>query len=278
MSAENHNEIHDHDGGFAHDLPLMTRRLLVGGIGLAGVGALLTGCGFGGQGEANETASAADGTMCVKDPIETSGPFPADGTNSKAGQVVNALNASGVVRSDIRSCFAGLTGAADGVQLDLEITLVDVNAACAPLAGHAVYIWHADADGHYSLYELPERNYLRGVGVSDDKGVVKFTSVLPGCYEGRWPHIHFEVFKNLETAVSGDKSLLISQFAIPKASLSAAYSADGRYAESVTNLGNVSLAKDMVFGDNTPEQIAAQMLAFTGDATSGLQAKGRIAV
>ena len=114
--------------------------------------------------------------------------------------------------------------------------------------------------------------------MSDDKGVVKFTSVLPGCYEGRWPHIHFEVFKNLETAVSGDKSLLISQFAIPKASLSAAYSADGRYAESITNLGNVSLAKDMVFGDNTPEQIAAQMLAFTGDATSGLQAKGRIAV
>jgi protocatechuate 3,4-dioxygenase beta subunit len=276
MTNHTHND--DHDGGLIHDLPLLTRRSLVAGLGLAGVGVLLTGCGFGGQGEANKVASAADGTSCIKDPVETSGPFPADGTNSKSGQTVNALTASGVVRSDIRPCFGDLTGTADGVQLDLEITLVDVNAACAPLGAHAIYIWHADPNGHYSLYDLPEKNYLRGVGVTDDKGVVKFTSVLPGCYDGRWPHIHFEVFKNLESAVSGDKSLLISQFAIPQQTASAVYAADARYVGSTANLGNVSIAKDMVFGDNTPEQITAQTLKFAGDAATGLQAKGTIAV
>jgi protocatechuate 3,4-dioxygenase beta subunit len=271
-----HND--DHDGGLNHDLPLLTRRSLVAGLGLAGVGVLLTGCGFGGQGEANKVASAADGTSCIKDPLETSGPFPADGTNSKNGQTVNALTASGVVRSDIRSCFGDLTGTADGVQLELEITLVGVNAACAPLAGHAIYIWHADPDGHYSLYDLPELNYLRGVGVTDDKGAVKFKSVLPGCYDGRWPHIHFEVFKTIESAVSGDKSLLISQFAIPQATASAVYAVDARYATSTANLGNVSIAKDMVFGDNTAEQIAAQTLTMMGDAAAGLKATASVAL
>ena len=274
MTDHTHND--DHDGGLIYDLPLLTRRHLVAGLGLAGVGVLLTGCGFGGQGEANKIATSADGTSCIKDPVETSGPFPADGTNSKSGQTVNALTASGVVRSDIRLCFGDLTGTADGVQLDLEISLVDVNAACAPLAGHAIYIWHADPNGHYSLYDLPERNYLRGVGVTDDKGVVKFTSVLPGCYDGRWPHIHFEVFKNLESAVSGDKSLLISQFAIPQAIASAVYAADARYATSAANLGHVSIAKDMVFGDNTPEQIAAQTLVMTGEATAVLKATASV--
>ncbi len=273
-----HTHIDDHDGGLAQDFPLLTRRKLMVGFGLAGVGVLLTGCGFGGQAEANTTATATDGSVCVKDPVETSGPFPADGTNSKSGQTVNALTASGVVRSDIRSCFGDLSGTADGVQLELEIGLVDVNAACAPLAGHAIYIWHADPNGHYSLYDLPEQNYLRGVGVTDDKGVVKFTSVLPGCYDGRWPHIHFEVFKNLESAVSGDKSVLISQFAIPQETASAIYAADARYAGSTANLDTVSIAKDMVFGDNTPEQIAAQTLKIAGDAATGLQAKGTIAV
>jgi len=36
---------------------------------------------------------------------ETQGPFPGDGSNS-----ANVLNQTGVVRSDIRSSFAGLSG------------------------------------------------------------------------------------------------------------------------------------------------------------------------
>lgn len=272
----------DQDKGLKQDMPrLLSRRRVIGTLAVTGLGAtaLFYGCGgASGQAEANQTATAADGTVCLKDPAETSGPFPADGTNARAGQTVNALTESGVVRPDIRASFGDRAGAADGVQLDLTLTLVDVGAACAPLAGHAIYLWHADQNGAYSLYDLPDANYLRGLGVADAKGQVRFTTILPGCYDGRWPHIHFEVFASLEQAASGDASLLISQFALPGDICAAAYAADPRYPQSAANLGGVTLASDMVFADNTAEQIAAQTLEVTGDPVAGYLAIARVGI
>ena len=262
---------HDHDGGLARDLPLLTRRRLVAGFGLAGVAgvaAWLLG-GTGGLAEANLSGTGADGATCLKLPDETAGPFPADGTNTRAGQTVNVLTQSGVVRQDIRGSFAGLEGVADGAALTLEITLVGVGTACAPLAGHAIYLWHADADGRYSLYDLPERNWLRGVVVTDAAGRAQVTTIVPGCYDGRWPHIHFEVFSGLEAAASGKAALLTSQFALPGAEMAALYAADSRYPASKDNLTRTTLAGDNVFGDNTAEQIAAQMVSLTGNAQTG---------
>ena len=273
---------HDHDGGLKKDLPrLLSRRRVIGTLAVTGLGATALIYGFGGapgQAEANQTGTAADGSVCLKDPAETNGPFPADGTNAKDGQTVNALTQSGVVRPDIRASFGDLAGAAEGVQLDLVLTLVDVGAGCAPLAGHAIYIWHADQNGHYSLYDLPDANYLRGVGVADAKGQVRFTTILPGCYDGRWPHIHFEVFESLDKAVSGDASLLISQFALPGDICAAAYAADSRYPQSAANLGHVTLASDNVFGDNTAEQIVAQTMVVTGDPAAGYLAAATVGV
>ncbi len=267
------NENDPHDQGLARDLPLLlTRRRIVTALGITGASALagaymLSGPG---QAEANLTGTAADGSVCVKHPVETGGPFPADGTNVKDGQIVNALTEGGVVREDIRQSFGAMTPVAEGVRLDLLITLVNVNAVCAPLADHAVYIWHCDAEGHYSLYEKTDRNYLRGVGVTDDKGQVRFTTVFPACYDGRWPHIHVEVFTDLETAVSGDASLLISQFAFSEADAESVYSVDARYNASVANMGRVSLSSDNVFADNTAEQIVAQTITVMGSPAEGL--------
>ena len=61
------------------------------------------------------------------------------------------LSASGVVRSDIRSSFGGLSGSADGVALTVVLTIVSTST-CEPLAGRAVYLWHCDARGRYSMY------------------------------------------------------------------------------------------------------------------------------
>ena len=33
-----------------------------------------------------------------------------------------------------------------------------------------IYLWHADAGGRNSLYDLPQRNWLRGVVVMDSNG------------------------------------------------------------------------------------------------------------
>jgi len=71
-------------------------------------------------------------------PEEAAGPYPGDGSNGPT-----VLSASGVVRSDLRSSFAGLSGTAGGVRLDVALTLVSAST-CAPLAGYAVYIWACD--------------------------------------------------------------------------------------------------------------------------------------
>jgi len=75
---------------------------------------------------------------------------------------------------------------------------------CTPLAGAAVYAWHCDRDGNYSLYSqaAANENYLRGVQAAGDDGVVTFDSIFPAAYQGRWPHIHFEVYPNLSAATS----------------------------------------------------------------------------
>jgi protocatechuate 3,4-dioxygenase beta subunit len=272
MSSTNHD---DHDHGLKFDLEtLIARRRLFSLLGVAGASVFVSGCSF--SGEDNVTNVGADGTSCTKDPAETAGPYPADGTNSKSGQTVNVLTESGIVRQDMRSSFGGLTPVAEGVALDLTLTLVNVSNACAPLSNHAVYIWHCDVLGKYSLYDLPEANYLRAVGVTDAMGQVKFTTIFPGCYDGRWPHIHFEVFASAEKAINGDESLLISQFAFPEASAKALYAANPLYASAATNLTKTTLKTDMVFAGNTPEQIAAQTLVIEGDEASGI--KGRVTI
>ena len=276
MTIPPHSDDH-HDKGLSFDLGrLLSRRNAVIGLGLLGAGGYLGLRGIGGQ--ANATGIAADGSVCVADPSETAGPFPGDGTNRKDGETVNALRQSGIVREDIRPSFNGLTPVAGGVQLDLVLTLVNVNAACTPLAGYAVYIWQCDAEGVYSMYDKTDRNYCRGLGITDNKGQVKFTTVFPGCYDGRWPHFHFEVFADVAAASTGDNSLLISQFALPQDVADAVYAADPLYAASIQNMAGVSLASDMVFADNTAEQVAAQTMVLTGDVANGLSGAATIGI
>jgi protocatechuate 3,4-dioxygenase beta subunit len=267
----------NHKHGLTSDLNTIIARRKV--LGLIGTAVSLTACGGPpSNAEANKTATAADGSTCIKDPIETNGPYPADGTNSKNGSAVNVLTQSGIMRRDIRPSFGdGMTAVADGVLLQLTISLVDVGKECAALAGHVVYIWHCDADGKYSLYDLTTSNYLRGAGITDDKGMITFTTIFPGCYDGRWPHIHFEIFASAQKSANGADSLLTSQFAIPEDVCKVIYT-DPRYPNGLTNLTATTLDKDGVFGDNTAEQKAAMTLKITGDATMGLAATAVVGV
>jgi protocatechuate 3,4-dioxygenase beta subunit len=289
------HDIHhqDHDLGLAHDLvainALASRRRALRWFAGAGAGALLTACDGSGlsagaivsptpspspSATATPTGTTPTPTAgCVADPTETNGPYPADGTNSSSGLTSNALTAANVVRSDIRPSFIGTSAAiAAGVQVTLTLTVVNVNSACAPLAGYAIYLWHCDRDGKYSLYDLPNESYLRGVGVTDANGQVSFTTIFPGCYAGRWPHIHFEVFSSLSNATSGRYAALVSQLAMPAAACSDVYNNFSGYSTSVRNLAGVSLAGDNVFGDNSSAQIAQQTPAMSGNATAGYTA------
>jgi len=143
--------------------------------------------------------------------------------------------------------------------------------SCAALEGYAIYIWHCDRGGNYSLYSssITAENYLRGVQVTDANGQVKFTTIYPACYSGRYPHIHFEIYPGLSSATTYRNSVLISQMAMPLDICQTVYNNATGYSQSVTNLAGVSLSGDNVFGDNTAAQIAQQTPALTGSVAAG---------
>lgn len=288
------NDHHAHDRGLPADLEalleqLRPRRSVLRLLGMSGAGLLLSGCGGGGSsdgtttpGTGTSTGSTSDGSSssaCSVTVSETEGPYPADGSNSSNGTLRNVLTTSGVVRTDIRPSFGGVSSnVAPGLPVTFAIQLVNTNASCAPLAGYAIYIWHCTQSGQYSLYDLPSENYLRGVQVTDANGLATFTTVFPGCYAGRWPHIHFEIYPTLASATSYANKVLTSQFALPSATCNTVYNLTSGYTSSRSNFLSLSLASDNVFGNNTSAQLAAMTPVFTGDATSGYAAAVTVGV
>jgi protocatechuate 3,4-dioxygenase beta subunit len=232
-------------------------------LGLGGA-ALLAGA----VGRASEPSAP-----CLLTPSETRGPFPADGTRGP-----NALALQGVERSDIRSSFAGMDGTAEGVPLDLAITLIGAAGGCAPLTGWGLYLWHNDARGEYSLYGLPRANYLRGLQQSGADGTVHFRTILPGCYGGRAPHMHFEVFSSAAAAVSGQPGVLASQFALPADRCRAVYESDRRYGASLANLEQWPTTRDFVFADASPAELTLETIALEGGAAAGFRGTARVSV
>jgi protocatechuate 3,4-dioxygenase beta subunit len=273
---------HDHEG-LAADLARLletatSRRQSLRWL-LSGMAALpLAGCGGGaGSVEASAISSSSgstgstgstgsSGASCALIPEETGGPYPGDGTNSNGSGIANALTLSGIVRSDIRSSVAPGSATAQGIPLTIRLQLVNVGAGCAAVAGAAVYLWHCDRDGNYSMYAsgLTKENYLRGVQEADANGIVTFTTIFPGCYAGRMPHVHFEVFPTLAKAASAAGRIRTSQFTFPMSTLNEVY-ADTGYAASSRNLASMSYATDNVFSDGT----SLQMGSLSGNAGTG---------
>ena len=115
-----------------------------------------------------------------------------------------------------------------GVPPQLRIALLDAKK-CNPLEGAAVDIWHCDAVGVYSAltamgsagrgapgangpgrmgsnlrrgrgpddfggpWQLDETRFLRGVQLTGPAGIVDFTTIYPGWYQGRTLHIHLKI-------------------------------------------------------------------------------------
>ena len=284
-----HHEIEDHDRGLVFDLNTMDRRRVLKLLGFGGLSASLftiVGCGpagatgtplasagatAGASPTAAASATAASGESCAVIPEETAGPFPGDGSNGP-----DVLSQDGVVRSDIRSSFGSSTTVAAGVPLAIKLTIQDAGGDCAPLAGAAVYLWHCDREGGYSLYSqsVADENYLRGVQEADDSGLVTFQSIFPACYPGRWPHIHFEVYPSLELATDEANRIATSQIALPKDACDLVYATDG-YSQSIQALSGVTLASDNVFRD---DGAVRQLGTVTGDVASGLTVAATIPV
>lgn len=275
---------HEHDLGLQHDLSTLHRRSLgrrgvlglVGGLGavaLAGcagdattdITTDTTGSTRGPGGGAPPGGAAGESGVEVADgeiPEETAGPYPGDGSNGP-----NVLTESGIVRSDITSSFGSASGVAEGVPTTVRLRVYDLAGDdVTPLAGAAVYLWHCDRSGSYSMYDgaAQQENYLRGVQEADADGNVVFTTIFPAAYDGRWPHMHFEVYESLAKATSASHKMRTSQLALPQDVCEEVYATEG-YEESVANLARTSLDSDMVFADGHTLQLAQ----VTGSVSEG---------
>jgi protocatechuate 3,4-dioxygenase beta subunit len=266
----------DHDRGLAFDLStLVHRRQALKFFGGAAVVAVAAACGSNNSsdstaasttlstaaGSSSSTTSSATGSSTAAIPEETAGPFPGDGTNGP-----NVLTESGIVRRDIRSSFGSSSGTAAGVPATVKLTVLD-SATGGAMPGAAVYLWHCDRDGNYSMYSqgAADQNYLRGVQEAGSDGSVTFTTIFPAAYSGRWPHMHFEVYPSLAEATKAGTPVATSQLALPEDSCQVVYATDG-YEQSVTNLDRTSLTTDMVFSDGVSQQTPT----VTGTVTDGM--------
>lgn len=264
------DDVVDQGAGFDIQTVFSRRRILrFAGIG---AGALaLAACSPGGS---TGTGSGGSGTTTATSageiPEETNGPYPADGTNG-----VNVLEDSGIVRSDITSSLDGGT-VADGVPLEFTFTLTDLANGDVPFEGAAVYLWHCDAEGRYSMYSegVENETFLRGIQVADADGSVTFRTIIPGCYSGRWPHLHFEVYPDAASATNVENVIATSQVAFPQDLVAPVYALD-TYPGSAENLAQIGgIESDGIFGDGYDLQLGT----FRGDAGTGFTGSLAVAI
>src|SRR4051812_5222536 len=126
------------DQGLGFDVgTLLSRRRLLGllGIGAATVGLAACGAGASGSGSSAGSSSSPSGAAAASGeiPDETAGPYPGDGSNGP-----DVLEQSGIVRRDIRSSFGDASGTAEGVPMTLELDLTDLANGGVPFQGAAV--------------------------------------------------------------------------------------------------------------------------------------------
>ncbi|MCJ7859069.1 intradiol ring-cleavage dioxygenase [Corynebacterium kalidii] len=258
------------DQGVGFDLRTLVSRRMFIGAGIAGAGAVALAACSDGSGSSSGGVTTTAGSVDSADlpdaeiPDETAGPYPADGSNGP-----DVLQESGIVRSDIRSSI-GADAPVDGVPLEFTFTVTDIADGDSPFADVAVYAWHCDAQGRYSMYSegVEDETWLRGVQVADAEGRVTFTSVMPGCYTGRWTHIHFEVYPDVDSTDDSANAVATSQMAFPQDVLDEVYTS-AVYDGSADNLSRITLATDNVFGEDSAE---LQMASVIGDADKGYTA------
>ncbi|WP_440220702.1 dioxygenase family protein [Dietzia sp. MNB45] len=275
LLARPDDELVDQGAGFDAKT-LVTRRRMLGLVG-AGVGAVTLAACYPGSSSSSSagsvsgsTTTSASGSSIAEIPEETNGPYPADGTNG-----VNVLQESGIVRSDLTSSLDGGT-TVEGVPFELTFVVTDMANGNVPFEGAAVYAWQCDAQGLYSMYSqgAEDETYLRGIQVADTNGELTFKTIVPGCYAGRWTHIHFEVYPDEQSATEVANVIATSQLAFPPDMLTDVYALDA-YAGSAENLAGVgtAISDDGIFADGDWN---LQVPTITGDITSGYV--GRLAV
>lgn len=225
-------------------------------LGLAAIAPLAGSCGKDHDTTAATTTTTTDSTStgssssgsCTATSSETAGPYP-------------TITPSSYVRSNI-------VDGQSGVPLTIKITIKNTNNSCAALSGALVDIWHCTAVGYYSEYtdtpgggyatiDYTASHFLRGRQTTDSDGLVTFTSIFPGWYSPRAPHIHAHIYNSAGT------SLLVTQIAFPTDVCNTVYTTATDYkAHGTQDTANTA---DMVFSDS----LATELSTVTGSVSAG---------
>ena len=205
----------------------MKRKDFLKSMGLAGVGATIPASSV-----FSSCNSPKEENNCVLIPAETAGPFPLDLSDNTF-----------YLRQDVREDR-------EGVPMKLKMKIIG-NANCLPMPNVRVNIWHCDKDGNYSGYGSESgTTYLRGYQVADANGEVEFLTIVPGWYNGRVCHIHFQVYVSTNYAA-------ISQLTFDIDTINEIYNDN----PSIYTKGEDPLtpATDNIFSDGYDLQVAAIM-------------------
>ncbi len=102
-------------------------------------------------------------------PEETAGPYPGDGSNTNGGGLANALALSGIVATTSARASRAPPASPRACRSIVKPAASTPNNSCADLSGYAIYLWHCDREGRYSMYSsgVTAENYLRGVQATD---------------------------------------------------------------------------------------------------------------
>ena len=166
-------------------LPTSTRRGFLTLASASAAGLLQSGRA---QAATDSTAASAD-DACILTPQSEEGPYYLDPK---------------LVRADIAE-------GRPGVPLALRLRVIEAGS-CTPIAGARVDIWHCDARGIYSAFpgqgdshniDHTGKTFLRGTQMVDGNGWGTFKTIYPGWYAGRATHIHFKVFLDERTVLTG---------------------------------------------------------------------------
>jgi len=153
---------------------------------------------------------------------------------------------------------ANLREGQQGKKLDLTITILNSNDGAA-LAGVDVDLWHCNATGRYSGYDVdpdkppanisngqPTTNnetFLRGRLTTNAQGQVTFQTIYPGWYALRTAHIHLKIFE-------GETCNLTTQLYLPEGTSQALYLTDDYMRKAQQDTFNIT---DPVIGNTTSD-------------------------
>lgn len=269
------------------DLPRYSRRDLLLTLGGAAAASLLAGCGSATVAATSTTSTATTTTTtsgstsgaCLVESTTTRGPYFVDSFNDPNDTTGGAYAIDSLIqqRSDIRANTEGITYTAPGVPVVLTVTLY--NATCASvLSGARVDIWHCNASGAYSDIlnstngggtSYVGQDFLRGYQVSDVNGQVTFTTIYPGAYSGRAPHIHLKI--RIITAAGAVTTEATTQLFFTDAQSAAVYAGNTSYS---TASYDTTDAKDSIYAAESPTLLPA----LSGSVAAGFTAAISIGV